>query len=138
MPHPPWNERYATGELPWDTGTPDPLLVGLIESGRIPPGRTLEVGAGTGTNAIWLAERGFDVLGVDLAPLAVEQANAKRKPAGTPRCRFETLDFMTATPAGGPFDFVFDRGCLHIFDGADERARFAARVADLLVPNGTW
>ena len=44
MPHPSWNESYASGEsLPWDTGTPDPLLVEVIESRAIAPGRTLEI-----------------------------------------------------------------------------------------------
>jgi 2-polyprenyl-3-methyl-5-hydroxy-6-metoxy-1,4-benzoquinol methylase len=77
MPHPCWNESYATGELPWDTGEPEPLLVEFVTSGRIRAARTLEIGAGTGTNSLWLAERGFEVLGIDVAPLAVERANAK-------------------------------------------------------------
>jgi SAM-dependent methyltransferase len=137
MPHPPWNECYASGELPWDTGEPDPLLVEFVTSGAVAPGRTLEIGAGTGTNAIWLAERGFDVLGVDVAPLAVEQARAKLR-AKALRCRFETLDILADAPGGGPFRFVFDRGCFHIFDGAGERAHFAARVAASLEPGGVW
>jgi hypothetical protein len=68
MPHPSWNDSYASGEpLPWDTGTPDPMLIATIESHAIQPGRTLEVGCGTGTSAIYLAEHGFDVVGVDVA-----------------------------------------------------------------------
>ncbi|MGH8271205.1 MAG: class I SAM-dependent methyltransferase, partial [Gammaproteobacteria bacterium] len=53
-------------------------------------------------------------------------------------CRFEALDFLNDDVSGDPFDFVFDRGCFHIFDEADERARFAERVASLLSPNGCW
>ena len=41
-------------------------------------------------------------------------------------------------PPPGPFEFVFDRGCFHGFDEAEERARFAAHVAGLLGPNGVW
>ena len=82
MPHPSWNERYASGELPWDTGTPEPLLVNFVTSGGVMPGRALEIGAGTGTNAIWLAEHGFDVLGVDVSSLAVEKATSSVKPEG--------------------------------------------------------
>jgi SAM-dependent methyltransferase len=135
MAHRPWNESYATGQpLPWDTGTPDPLLVEWVQSGAIAPGRTLEVGCGTGTNAIFLAERGFDVLGVDIAPLALEKAREKARG----RCRFETVDFLTAAPPGGPFQFVFDRGCFHVFDEAHERTSFAERVAAQLVVGGTW
>ena len=38
----------------------------------------------------------------------------------------------------GPFQFVFDRGCFHVFDEPDERRRFAAQVADALAPGGLW
>ncbi len=137
MPHPSWNESYAAGELPWDTGEPEPLLVELVTSGRIRPTQTLEIGTGTGTNAIWLAERGFDVLGIDVAPFAVERANAKLG-GRVPRCRFATLDILGSSPPGGPFQFVFDRGCFHVFDEPEERARFAARVAAALAPGGLW
>lgn len=137
MPHPSWNERYASGELPWDTGQPEPLLVEFVASGGVRPGATLEIGAGTGTNSIWMAERGFDVLGVDLSPLAVEKARAKMGVRALP-CRFEALDFLAGTAPGGPFEFVFDRGCFHMFNEAEERQRFAARVAATLAPGGLW
>ena len=128
-----WNDNYVRGELPWDTGEPDPQLVDFVRAGRVRPGAALEIGAGTGTNARWLAAQGFDVLGVDIAPAAVDQARAK---AGAV-CRFEVADFLAAPPRG-PFTFVFDRGCFHCFDEADERARFAANVAALLAPGGAW
>ena len=145
MAHRCWNESYAAGELPWDTGEPEPLLVEFVTAGRVRPTRTLEIGAGTGTNALWLAERGFEVLGIDVAQLAVERAMAKLE-ARALRCRFATLDFLAAPPAndpfglalGGPFEFVFDRGCFHVFDEPGERARFAARVAAALAPGGLW
>lgn len=54
------------------------------------------------------------------------------------RCRFAALDFLTAPAPGGPFQFVFDRGCFHVFDEPDERQRFAARVAAALAPDGLW
>ena len=137
IPHPSWNESYAAGELPWDTGEPEPLLVEFVTSGLIRPTLALEIGAGTGTNAIWLAERGFDVLGVDVAPLAVERAIAKLESRDL-RCRFAALDFLAASPPQGPFQFVFDRGCFHVFDEPEDRARFAARVAAALAPGGLW
>src|SRR6266568_177041 len=77
MPHPSWNESYASGQLPWDTGQPDPLLTEFVTAGGVLPSRTLEIGAGTGTNAIWMAEHGFDVLGVDVSPLAVVAMTAE-------------------------------------------------------------
>ena len=132
-----WNDSYASGQLPWDTGEPEPLLVEFVTSGAVTPGPALEIGAGTGTNTIWLAERGFDVLGVDLAPLAIEKAQAKIKGRALP-CRFADLDILAAPPPGGPFQFVFDRGCFHVFDEPDERERFAANVAAALAPGGLW
>jgi SAM-dependent methyltransferase len=137
MDHAAWNESYASGQLPWDTGHPEPLLVGYVGSGRIAPCPALEVGAGTGTNAIWLAERGFDVLGIDVSPLAVERATSRLK-GDTLRCRFAVGDFLAEPPGTGPFGFVFDRGCFHVFAQAEERARFAANVAAVLAPGGLW
>ena len=136
MAHRCWDESYAAGELPWDTGEPEPLLVEFVTSGRIEPTRTLEIGAGTGTNSIWLAERGFEVLGIDVAPLAVERANAKLDGRRLD-CRFQTLDFLTTAPEGF-FGFVFDRGCFHVFDESEECARFAAQVAATLSPGDLW
>jgi SAM-dependent methyltransferase len=135
VPHPSWNDSYASGgPLPWDTGTPDPLLIEMIESGAFTPGRALEIGCGTGTNAIFLADHGFDVLGVDISEVAVTKARARAHE----RCRFEVIDFLVAAPVGGPFEFVFDRGCFHIFDDESERARFAQNVSAELVEHGMW
>jgi SAM-dependent methyltransferase len=124
MPHPSWNDSYTSGEPPpWDTGTPDPMLVAMIESHAIEPGRTLEVGCGTGTNAIYLAEHGFDVVGVDVAPVAIEKARSRAHP----RCRFEIVDFLNEGAPGGPFQFVADRGCFHTFDNDRQHRGAAAR-----------
>jgi SAM-dependent methyltransferase len=136
MPEHDWNDHYANGQTPWDSDEPDPALVATVESGTIPTGRTLEVGCGTGTNALWLAAHGFDVLGVDVSPLAIERARAKTSNAAK-ACRFEVRDFLNDPPLGG-FDFVFDRGCFHVFDAPDVRARFAALVASVLTPGGLW
>lgn len=136
MAHRDWNASYAAGELPWDTGNPDEHLVHFVETARVRPGRALEIGCGTGTNALWLAAHGFDVLGIDVAPLAIDKARDKAKRATN--VRFEVVDFLERDIAGGPFDFVFDRGCFHIFDEDDVRARFAARVGALLADGGQW
>ena len=137
MPHPSWNESYASGQLPWDTGQPEPLLVEFVTSDAVTPGSALEIGAGTGTNSIWMAERGFDVLGVDVASLAIERAQAKMEGRAL-RCRFAAWDFLAEPPPGGPFQFVFDRGCFHVFDETGEREQFATQVAAILEPGGLW
>ena len=136
MPPTDWNERYSSENPPWDTGRPDPHLVDLVESGTVKPGPVLEIGCGTGTNAIWLAERGFDVLGIDVSSLAVERATAKGAHVGE-RCGFRTLDFLS-DPVDGSFDLVFDRGCFHSFDHAEDRSRYTEHVGRVLSPVGRW
>lgn len=131
-----WDDHYKDGFLPWDTGEPDPLLVGLVDDGTLTPGKTFEVGCGTGTNVRYLAEKGFDVLGVDLAPTAIEQAKAKL--AGVAGARVEVMDFLQAPLPDSGFEFVYDRGCFHVFDDASDQSRFAERVAEALAPGGHW
>lgn len=132
-----WNDRYATRDTPWDTGVPDAHLVELVEGGELAPGRLLEVGCGTGTNALWLAERGFEVTGLDVSPLAIEQARAKQAAAGV-RANFLVHDILATPAPGGPYDLAFDRGVFHVFDEAADRARFVERVSAALRVGGRW
>jgi SAM-dependent methyltransferase len=131
-----WNEHYKQDFIPWDSPVPEPMLIQSVESGALPSGRALDVGCGTGTNAIWLAQHGYEVLGVDVAPLAIEKARARLAPGLS--CRFSALDFLAEKPQGGPFQLVFDRGCFHVFDEPGDRAKFAASVAAALAPDGVW
>ena len=73
---------------------------------------------------------------MDVSPLAIDRARA-RMGGGRTACRFEVLDFLKDPPEG-PFDFVLDRGCFHVFDAPEVRARFAALVAGVLTPGGLW
>ena len=137
MPQHRWDDAYISGDAPWDTGTADEHLVEFLRSSPVARGRALDVGCGTGTNALWLAEQGFAVLGIDIAPAGIEKARAK--PAGAELdCRFVVADFLNDSISGGPYDLVYDRGCFHVFDEAEDRERFAERVASLLTPDGRW
>ncbi len=100
------------GRPPWDTGITPPEVVEVVEGGTVPPGRALDLGCGTGTNAIYLARHGFEVIGVDSAVLAILKARRKARRAGV-RVRFRLglvtrLDFLP-----WPVDFALDIGCLH-------------------------
>src|SRR6185312_2198551 len=77
-----WNDRYRDGNLPWDTGRPSSELQRILSQSTIRPCRALELGCGTGTNSVWLAQQGFEVTGIDLAPLAVEKAEQRARAAG--------------------------------------------------------
>lgn len=107
-----WNEHYRDGNLPWDTGRPSSELVRVVAAQGIRHGRVLELGCGTGVNSVWLAEQGFDVVGVDLAPLAIERAEERARAAGV-NVRFLVADVLQLPDLGPPFDFFFDRGCYH-------------------------
>lgn len=132
-----WNERYIDGNLPWDISEPDQNLVNLIETGIVPIGKALEIGCGTGTDSLWLAGQGFSVLGVDLAPEAIEKANHKKNGLDL-ACDFAVMDILAADAFPRKYDFIFDRGCFHSFHEDSERRHFAAQVSRALSPDGTW
>jgi SAM-dependent methyltransferase len=139
MAHRDWDEDYRQGFLPWDTDEPDPNLVETVQRLGLTSGRALDIGCGTGTHALWLASLGFEVLGIDVSARAIERAESRAEATSTTgRCTFATVDFLAAPPSGEPFDFVYDRGCFHVFDEPAERARFAANVAECLTPEGRW
>ncbi len=132
-----FDKRYRTGDLPWDTGRHDSNLEGVIREYRIPPCTVLELGAGTGTDAIWLARRGFRVTALDLSPTAVEMARQKAEAAGV-EVDFLVADLLRDELPPGPFDFVFDRGCFHTFELPEERSRLVEIVWRRLAPGGHW
>jgi ubiquinone/menaquinone biosynthesis C-methylase UbiE len=132
-----WEQRYADGDLPWDTGKPDTHLGGVLERHGIGTGRALEIGCGTGTNTIWLARQGFEMTGLDIARNAIARAEAKATAAGVD-CELVVGDLLADRIPGAPYRFIYDRGAFHVVDAADRRSRFAARVAGLLGPEGTW
>jgi len=105
------SERYATGETPWDSGTPSTELIRVIEAGKLPGSTILEMGCGTGTNAIELARRGYQVTAVDLVQMAIQRARERARSAGL------TVDFhagdLATIDLGGPYDCLLDIGLYH-------------------------
>lgn len=107
-----WNQRYKTGSTPWDSGLPSAELRRVIEESDIQPCRVLELGCGTGTNAILLAQLGFKVTAVDLSPLAIDEAMAKAVLAEV-EVSWICGDVCSFDQPDDPFPLVFDRGCFH-------------------------
>lgn len=103
--------------------------------------RAIELGCGTGTNAVYLAEQGWDVTAVDLAPQALEQAQrrtadaqrAGRFAGGAQPPRFVVGDVTQLDAITGPFDFVFDRGCYHCVRRAGLLGGYISTVRRLTV-----
>lgn len=127
-----WNDHYRDGHLPWDTGRPSSELERLVSRSAIKPCRALELGCGTGTNCVWLAEQGFEVTGIDVAPLAVERAEERARAAGV-NVRFIVADVLEVPDLGLPFAFFFDRGCYHAVR-REAPDRYAPAVARHLSP----
>src|SRR5437899_13030949 len=76
-----WNQVYrASNGPPWDIGRPQPAFISLVKNHEmVPPGTVLDVGCGTGENAIFYAQNKFTVSGLDLARAAIDQARSKAK-----------------------------------------------------------
>lgn len=101
---------YRYFRMPWETG-PRVELVELVESGRIPPCRAIDLGCGTGSNAIFLAQHGFEVTGVDFVSSAIVKARRKLEAAGV-RVDFIVDDLTNLQKVNGTFDFLVDYGTL--------------------------
>lgn len=130
-------KRYAVGSMPWVHQKPDFNLTTKVQDWPVEPCKTLEIGCGTGTDAIWLASKGFNVTAIDVSDIAI---NIARNDANQVKsnCCFEVKDFMQDKISGGPFQFVFDRGFFHSFDKTSARKSFASRVSMNLTQDGLW
>ena len=132
-----FKERYKAGDTPWDIGQPDSNLIQAVTTIPIKPCNALEIGCGTGDNAIWLSQHNFRVLGIDTSEIAIEKAGGKAAKANA-KCAFLVSDILTSHIEGAPFGFAFDRGCFHTLDSDDERKKFAENVNGHLEEDGLW
>ena len=124
---------YLFGFAPWDSGQSPPELRELVEGdAALPPGRALDLGCGTGTNVIYLAQRGWDVTGVDYLHRPIKRARRKAAAAGTaPRLLVGDVTRLREIGVDGPFDLLLDLGCFHSLPEPrrDAYVTEAARVA---------
>lgn len=127
-----WNRRYFEGDTPWDKGEAHPAI-GLALAEGVLSGSVLVPGCGTGHDVRALAAAGLDVLGLDIAPLALDRARS-HAPAGSERYLLGDLFHL---PAGlrGSFDGVFEHTCFCAIDPA-RRHDYVEAVASALKPNG--
>jgi SAM-dependent methyltransferase len=125
-------------DIPWNIETPPEAIVELVESGKVRPCRTIDLGCGAGNYAIYLSGKGFDVTGVDKSPMAIKLArkNAKKKKI---RCNFVVADVLTGLMkvVKKPFDFAYDWEVIHhIYP--EERKKFVESVYDILNPGAKY
>jgi len=116
------DQNEAARPPPWEIERPQGALVCLADGGEI-QGRVLDVGCGTGENALFLAARAFPVIGVDGSPAAVEQARAKKQERGL-AATFLLTDALDLSPLHRTFETVIDSGLFHTLDDV-ERIRYA-------------
>jgi cyclopropane fatty-acyl-phospholipid synthase-like methyltransferase len=105
-------EIYESGSIPWDQTDPPPEVINLAT--HLPAGRALDLGCGYGRAAIYLAQLGWQVDGVDFIDLAIQEAKLRAAQMGvSDRAHFfqsavTQLDFLR-----DPYDFALDIGCAH-------------------------
>ncbi len=129
-----FDERYA-GTPPWDVGHPQTEYIRLQENGEI-KGLVLDIGCGTGENALLMAEKGHQVCGIDSSPRAIKKAQAKAKERGV-EVDFKIWDAFDLEKLDRQFDTVIDSGLFHAFDEEDHPA-LVKSIRSALKTDGTY
>jgi cyclopropane fatty-acyl-phospholipid synthase-like methyltransferase len=125
---------YFLSRPPWDTEISPPELLAFL--GCNPAGRALDLGCGTGTNAITMANHGWEVVGVDFSGLAIRKARLKAQKAGV-AIKFYRDDVSRLKHVDGAFDLVLDIGCFHSLS-PEEREQYATNLHRLIRPAGAF
>lgn len=132
---------YRLGLVVWQRPSPPAGLVALVEGAAgaapLPPARALELGCGTGVDAVYLAAHGWDVTAVDMAGRALARARHAAAAAGVaPRFVCADVTHLAAAGIGQGYDLLLDFGCLHTLP-ADRRTAYVAGVSAAAAPGAT-
>jgi SAM-dependent methyltransferase len=126
-----WDRRYAGTELLW-TARPNRFLVAETES--LAPGRALDLACGEGRNAVWLAECGWRVTGIDFSEVALAKARRLATSRGV-EAEWVAADLLHYPIAAAAFDLVL---VLYLQLPAEERGQIVRNAARAVAPGGTF
>lgn len=130
----PGRERFEEayeGKAPWDIGKPQPVF---IEAADQIPGTILDVGCGTGENALFFASRGHQVTGIDFLAKPITLAKQKAQQRSL-QANFLVMDALALNEIPQLFDSAIDCGLFHVFSDED-RSKYVHGLASVLKPNG--
>jgi 2-polyprenyl-3-methyl-5-hydroxy-6-metoxy-1,4-benzoquinol methylase len=133
---PNWEQLYqeqSVESMPWFHASLDPDVEAALIKLDCQTGSVLDLGTGPGTQAIALAQRGFQVTATDLSATAVHQAAAKAQEQRM-EISFKQDDILNSH-LDQTFDVILDRGCFHVLS-PEHRPTYVTTVANLLKPNG--
>lgn len=127
-----WQQRFESGETPWDRGGAHPQLLRWLAQGLLAPDQTILIpGCGRGHELLALGQAGIAALGLDYAPAAV--ALARERITGLPGA-VEQADVLDWTPAT-PVDRVYEQTCLCALH-PDHWRRYADQLHAWIKPGG--
>lgn len=132
-----WQERFASGQTPWDRGAANPQLARWLDAGALAPCRVLVPGCGSGHEVAELASRGFEVTGLDFAPAAIQRAGellGRLPPEARARARLVQADALAWQP-DEPFDAIYEQTCLCALY-PDHWVEYARKLHGWLRPGG--
>lgn len=128
-------EEAYEGVPPWDLGRPQPTIIEIEKDGKI-KGRVIDIGCGTGENALYLAEKGYSVWGIDRVDAAIEEARKKMKERGLSAV-FLTGDALELANLGECFETVVDFGLFHTLSDED-RLRMESTLSRVMNSGGLY
>jgi SAM-dependent methyltransferase len=133
-----FNRLYKSAQkpedLPWHEADPPALLVQALDQ-RNAPGTALDIGCGSGTYSIYMAERGYRVTAIDFMPQAI--AMLQTRIAGSDLAIEAIQADVGKWAADHPFDIVLDIGCLHT-PGTIDFDAYKAQLLNWLAPDGDF
>lgn len=132
-----WEHRYQEGKTNWDLGKASPPLVSLLNSPQLAlkRGRVAVLGCGRGYDTMLFADRGFDTIGFDFAPLAINEATTLAQTASNSAQFLQRDIFNLASEFSSYFDYVIEHTCFCAIE-PEQRLDYVQIVRQILQPQG--